>query len=392
MLTLKFHNEDIIDYEVVVAGIGGMGSAALAHCASRRDKVLGVEQYAPLHQLGASSGKTRIIRRAYFEDLAYVPLLDRAYQLWHDLETATGSKVLFTNGLLTAGYQESATIDKAWRAVERHGLSAEFWTSQDIRRRYPALRPRQDEVGIFEQDGGYVIPEAATAAHMSLAVARGAEMQFGIALKQWQPQKDSIAVVLSNGRVLHCARLILTLGPWFKETLESLGVAIRVQRNVQLWFTPATGTLGPGDFPTFLLHRRDLPTYCYGFPDVGDGVKAAFHAYGPMTEPDRIDRTIDYTRDVEPVSRALEDWAPGSAGTLRDAKACMYTLTPDEDFIIDHHPEDDRIVLCGGFSGHGFKFASVVGEIAAQLALDGATEHAIDFLSLRRFGKSELPV
>lgn len=368
-----------------------MGSAALAHCASRRDKVLGVEQYAPLHTLGASSGKTRIIRRAYFEDSAYVPLLDRAYELWKDLEAATDSKVLFTRGLLTAGYEGSSTIDKAWSAVRQHRLSAEFWTSQDIRVRYPALRPRPDEVGIFERDGGYVTPEAATAAHMSLAVARGAEMQFGVAVKQWLPQKDSVKLVLSNGHVLRCARLILTLGPWFKETLESLGVAIRVQRNVQLWFTPTSGTLGPGQFPTFLLDRHGLPAYCYGFPDVGDGVKAAFHAYGPMTEPDRIDRTIDYTCDVEPVGRALEDWAPGAAGTLRDAKACMYTLTPDENFIVDHHPEDDRIVLCGGFSGHGFKFASVVGEIAAQLALDGATQHAIDFLSFRRFGRTLLP-
>ncbi len=365
-----------------------MGSAALAHCASRGATVLGIEQYAPLHRLGASTGKTRIIRRAYFEDVAYVPLLVRAYDLWHELEAATGYHVLFTNGLLTVGYEDSATIEKAWHAVQRHALPAEFWTSHEICARYPALRPRRDEVAIFEKDGGYVVPEAAIAAHMSLAIERGAEMQFGIAVQQWQHEKDGIALVLSNKRVLRCARLILTLGPWFSQTLESLGVPIRVQRNVQLWFTPSGGSFGPSEFPTFLLDRRDLPAYCYGFPDVGDGVKAAFHAYGPMTTPDSIDRTIDKDADVEPVARALQEWAPGAAGIVRDAKACMYTLTPDQDFIIDHHPEDERIVLCGGFSGHGFKFASVVGEIAAQLALDGATTHAIDFLSFRRFAKS----
>lgn len=362
-----------------------MGSAALAQCALRRSKVLGIEQYAPLHQLGASSGKTRAIRRAYFENSAYVPLLERAYQLWRELEAATGRAVLFTNGLLTAGYEDSAMIKKAWHAVRQHDVPAEFWSSDEIRARYPALRPRRDEVGIFEEDGGYLVPETAIEAHMSLAVARGAELLFGVALKEWQCDREGLMLVLSNGTVAHCSRLILTLGPWFKQTLEFLGVPIRVQRNVQLWFTPAAGTFGTNELPTFLLDRKGLPAFCYGFPDAGDGVKVAFHGYGPMTEPQIVDRTIDYVRDVEPVQRALQNWAPGAAGTLRDAKACMYTLTPDENFILDHHPQDERIVVCGGFSGHGFKFASVVGEIAAELALDDATAHAIEFLSLRRF-------
>ncbi len=178
------------------------------------------------------------------------------------------------------------------------------------------------------------------------------------------------------------------MGAWFKKALEALGVPIRVQRNVQVWFSPATAAYAAPGFPAFLLNRPGLPAPLYGFPDFGDGVKAAFHGSTNFTDDAaHLDRTIDSARDVRPVVQAMERWMPGAAVIFKEAAPCMYTLTPDENFVVDRHPDHENLILCGGFSGHGFKFAPVIGEIAAALALDGNSPYEIEFLSMRRFAK-----
>jgi sarcosine oxidase len=159
-----------------------------------------------------------------------------------------------------------------------------------------------------------------------------------------------------------------------------------VQRNVQAWFSSGTNDYGPERFPAFLLDRAGLPAPLYGFPDFGDGLKVAFHGFGQFTTADEVDREVNMARDVAPIAEALEQWMPGAAATFREAKPCMYSLTPDGNFVIDQHPAHANVVLCGGFSGHGFKFAPLIGEVAADLALDGGSRHRIDFLSLKRFG------
>ncbi len=204
-------------------------------------------------------------------------------------------------------------------------------------------------------------------------------------MQSWDATGQGFEVRLSDGTPVSAKVLILALGPWFKETLESLGIPIRVQRNIQAWFSPATKAYDAPGFPAFLVDRRDLPAPLYGFPDFGDGVKAAFHGFGDLTDANHINREVELARDVEPIVRALEQWMPGAASVLREAKPCMYSLTPDENFVIDRHPEHANLILCGGFSGHGFKFAPVVGEIGAELALDGGSRHGIEFLSLQRF-------
>jgi glycine/D-amino acid oxidase-like deaminating enzyme len=204
-------------------------------------------------------------------------------------------------------------------------------------------------------------------------------------MESWNAIDEGFEIRLTDGTHVSARVLILALGPWFQEILESLGVPIRVQRNIQAWFSPATDAYDAPDFPGFLLDRRGFPAPLYGFPDFGDGVKAAFHGLGDLTDAEHIDRDVDLSRDVEPITRALEQWMPGAAKMLRSAKPCMYTLTPDGHFVIDHHPDHKNLILCGGFSGHGFKFAPAVGEIAADLALDGGSRHNIEFLSHRRF-------
>ena len=372
-------------YDVAVVGLGGMGSAALAHCAARGASVIGLEQFARGHELGASSGKTRLIRKAYFEDPHYVPLLHRAYALWRDLEQNTGAEILRITGLLTVGQESSAIINGTARAAREYALPVERLGAAEISARYPHLRLRDGEVGVFEADGGVLKPERAIEAHLAVAEKRGAEMRFETQVREWRASGAQFVIGLSDGSELSARALVLSSGPWMQD--ERFGIPLRVQRNVQVWFTPSNHYYDAGVFPPFLVERVDLPAPLYGFPDFGDGVKVAFHGSGEMTTAQMLNREIDLVRDVEPVARATEQWMPGAAAKFRAGKVCMYALTPDHHFVVDRHPQHANAILCGGFSGHGFKFAPVIGEIAADLALNGTTRHPIAFLALQRFAR-----
>ncbi|CAN5593512.1 N-methyl-L-tryptophan oxidase [soil metagenome] len=372
-------------YDVVVVGLGAMGSAILAHCARRGASVLGLEQFARGHDLGSSQGKSRMIRKAYFEDPAYVPLLLRAYDLWRELEHRTGRELLQITGLLMVGHEAAEIITGAQRAAREHDLPLESLTTREIRTRYPMLRVQDDEIGAFEPDGGVLDPERCVQAHLDEASHAGAQMRFGSALENWEVTGDGVVVRLADGDSIESRSLVLSLGPWFQETLGKLGVTIRVQRNVQAWFEPATDVYNAGRFPAFLLDRAGLPAPLYGFPDFGDGVKVAFHAHGDLTDAAHLVREIDFARDIAPIVSALDKWMPGASATFRAARPCPYTLTPDSHFVVDRHPAHPGLILCGGFSGHGFKFAPVIGEICADLALGSRSRHNIGFLSLRRF-------
>ena len=374
-------------FDVAVAGLGGMGSAIAAHCASRGASTIGLDQFEPAHDFGASHGKTRMIRKAYFEDPAYVPLVLRAYELWRKLEHEAGEELLRITGVLSIGAPGSEIISGTLRAADRHDLSVKAWSQQEVKTRYPSLQLRPDELAVFEPDGGVLDPERSVRAHLKVAAFAGAKLRFKTTMERWDMSDQGIEIRLTDGTRILTRSLVLALGPWFKETLGSLGVSLRVQRNVQAWFSPATNAYESERFPAFLVDRAGLPAPLYGFPDFGDGVKAAFHGLGDLTTAAQLDREVDPARDVEPIVRAMDDWMPGSTQTIREAKPCMYALTPDAHFVIDRHPAHANVILCGGFSGHGFKFAPVVGEIGADLALERDSRHQIDFLSLRRFGQ-----
>ncbi|MEO8439626.1 MAG: N-methyl-L-tryptophan oxidase [Spartobacteria bacterium] len=372
-------------YDVAVVGLGAMGSATVAHCARRGASVIGLEQFGRGHDLGSSASRSRMIRKAYFEDPAYVPLLLRSYDLWRELERETGTELLRLTGLLMVGEQDCEIIAGATKAAHQHSLPFTALTAREIRSRYPMLRVLDEEVGVFEPDGGVLDPERSNAAHLAVAEAAGAQFLFDLPVRHWEATKDGFVLRLEDDSTITCGALVLSLGGWFKEALEQLGVRILVQRNVQAWFDSASAAYNAPDFPPFLLDRKGLPAPLYGFPDLGDGVKAAFHSHGDLTDANHVKREIDHSRDIAPVVRAMDGWMPGAATCLRGAKACLYTLTPDGHFVVDRHPAHPRIILCGGFSGHGFKFAPVIGEICADLALEKESRHDITFLSVNRF-------
>ncbi|MDQ6626758.1 MAG: N-methyl-L-tryptophan oxidase [Verrucomicrobiota bacterium] len=379
----------VMMYDLCVVGLGGMGSATLAQSAARGVRVIGLEQFSRGHALGASSGRTRMIRKAYFEDPAYVPLILRAYELWYALERVAGEQLLYSTGVLTVGTEASEIIAGTRRAAHEHNLALDCLTAADLRKRYPTLKAQTDEVGLFEPDAGVLKPERAIAAQLARAEELGATTRFNVAMSRWEARAGGYDVVLEDGSRVSARTLILALGPWVQRTLGDLGVAIRVQRNVQAWFAPKSDAYAAGSFPAFLLNRAGLPAPLYGFPDFGDGVKVAWHGFGDLTDAEQLNREIDQGRDIQPLARAMDAWMPLAASKFVDAKACVYSLTPDEHFVVDRHPEHERVILCGGFSGHGFKFAPVIGEVAADLAIDGATRHDIDFLSLRRFASTQ---
>jgi sarcosine oxidase len=372
-------------YDVAIAGLGGIGSAIAAQCAARGVSVIGLERFGPAHDRGSSHGRSRMIRQAYFEDPAYVLLVLRSYELWRALERETGRDLLRITGVLSVGEEKSEIISGTRKAAACHNLALENWSQRELAERYPSLRLLPDEVALFEPDGGVLDPEESVRAHLQAAQSHGAQLRFETVLRNWEATDRGVTIFLEDGSEISARKLILSLGPWFQETLASLGVPLRVQRNVQVWFSPATNSYDAGRFPAFLLERVGLPAPLYGFPDFGAGVKAAFHGFGNLTRADELEREVDLARDVTPVARAMEDWMPGAAATFREAKPCMYSLTPDSHFVVDLHPTHANVVLCGGFSGHGFKFAPVIGEIAAELALEGRSRYQIDFLSLQRF-------
>ncbi|HEY5427143.1 MAG TPA: N-methyl-L-tryptophan oxidase [Candidatus Tumulicola sp.] len=371
-------------YDAIVIGLGAMGTAALAHLARRGVRTIGVDRYARGHALGASAGGTRIVRKAYFEDPAYVPLLERAYALWRELEAATDTTLLELTGMLMVGEPDREGIAGTLRSARKFELPLDVYDPADIRRQFPGTQPRSREIGLFEREAGIVFPELAVAAHLDVATANGADVRFDARIASWERREGGYRVKIDDGTAVEASRLVVTAGMWVSDLLGGLGLPLRVQRNVQIWFSPSTDRFDRGRFPAFFVDRADLPAPLYGFPSIDGSLKAALHAFGDTADPERLDRAVS-DADVAYVRAALESWMPGAAAAYQRGKVCPYTLTPDGNFIVDRHPDDAGITLACGFSGHGFKFCPVIGEIVADLAIDGGTRFDIDFLRAGRF-------
>jgi sarcosine oxidase len=371
-------------FQAIVVGLGAMGSAALAHLAARGVRALGIEAHPIGHALGSSHGASRVIRKAYFEDPRYVPMLHRAYQLWHALEQESGETLLLRTGCLNIGGRDHVCIRGVVESARRHGLAHEVLDAAEVSRRFPAFRLGQGEIAVFENDGGILPPERCVKAHVTRALARGATVVEERALRV-ELDRDGVLVETDRGRY-SADMLVLTQGPWMTRALVPMPAPLAVERQVQCWFTPREPALFDTDrFPVFIHFLPDRAYY--GLPPFGiDGVKVCRHHGGAPADPDALDRVV-HPADEEDVRRYLRDHLPAADGPLLHAAVCMYTNTPDDHFAIGLHPDHPRVVLAGGFSGHGFKLAPVVGEIVADLVTRGRTEHEIAFFDPMRFAR-----
>ncbi|MFE9021254.1 N-methyl-L-tryptophan oxidase [Streptomyces sp. NPDC007808] len=382
-------------YDVIVVGLGGMGSAAAYHLTARGLRVLGLERFGPAHDLGSSHGGSRIYRQAYFEDPAYVPLLLRAHELWERLGADSGREVFTETGGLLIGREDSLAVAGTLRSARQWGLDHEMLDAADIRRRFPTFAPAPEDVAFHERRAGVARPEATVRAHLDLARAQGAELHFEERVRTWEADgPGGKARVVTERGTYTADRLVIAPGAWAPELLSDLGVSVTVERQVMYWFQPdgGTGPFTPDRHPVYIWEDPD-GAQIYGFPALDGphgGAKVAFFRTGGATDPDALDRRI-HPEEIETIAAYLRPRIPALPGRFLKGAACMYTSTPDENFVVARHPEHPRVAVACGFSGHGFKFVPVIGEILADLAVEGSTQHPISLFDPRRAGVRPLP-
>ena len=375
-------------FDVVVCGLGAMGSAAVHDLARRGKRVLGLERYAPGHDRGSSHGHTRLIRLGYFEHPSYVPLLRRSYALWRELEAACGRRLLQTTGIAEIGSPVSGLVQGTLACARLHALPHEVLDAPALMRRFPAFQIPSDYIAVLQPDGGYLQVESSIGAQLALATSAGAELRSGVTIRAVEPRPGNVRVLTDHGAI-DAGAAIVTVGAWTRSLLPELRAPLRVTREVTGWFeTTSTGLLADGQLPVFIIESRH--GLHYGIPPRPDDARARIkvakhHHRNEAVDPDDHDRTVS-AQDEALIRAVLADHVPAANGRMLAAKTCLYTMTPDGDFVIDALPGAANVIVASPCSGHGFKFAPVIGEILADLATAGTTPHDIARFRLARFG------
>jgi sarcosine oxidase len=361
-----------------------MGSAALYHLARRGLRALGIERYNIPHELGSSHGLTRIIRLAYYEHPSYVPLLRRAYELWRQLENLVQERLLIVTGSIDASPEDGEVFTGSRRSCDMHHLSHEVLDSQELGRRFPGYRLPKDIVALYQPDGGFLLSERCIVAHVTAAQELGAEVHGRERVMGWEAKGQGVEVWTDRDRY-GAAKLIICSGAWGPQLIAELATLARPERQVLAWFQPLRPALfRVHTFPVFNMAVEE--GRYYGFPVYGiPGFKVGrYHHLEQQVDPDQMER--EPHREDEDVLRSFTArYFPDAAGATMSLKTCLFTNTPDEHFIIDLHPVFPQVCIAAGFSGHGFKFCSVVGEIMADLAQMGQSRHDLNLFRLRRF-------
>jgi sarcosine oxidase len=370
-------------YDVIVIGVGGMGSATVYQLARRGCRVLGLEQFSIPHGLGSSHGGNRIIRLAYAEDPKYVPLLRRAYELWREIENLTRERLLIITGGIDAGTEDSPTVVGSLLACEMHHLPHQYWTAAELHRRFPGCRLPDDMVAVYQPDGGFVLAERSIVNYVRTALSHSAEVHAHEKVTSWEPQNGGVKVLTDRGSYW-ARRLVITAGPWAAALIPRLKAFAVPERQVVLWAHPLRPELFRlGAFPIFNLEASGERFYgCPMHSDLGFKI-GKYHHRKERVNPDQMDRATD-DEDEKVLREGIRRFFPDADGPTMTLKTCLFTNSPDEHFILDIHPEVREVAIAAGFSGHGFKFCSVVGEIMADLALQGETQHDIGLFSIAR--------
>jgi sarcosine oxidase len=372
-------------FNTIVIGVGGMGSATCYELAKRGRRVLGIEQFDVPNDMGSSHGHTRIIRLAYYEHPSYVMLLRRAYELWSQLEARSGKQIYVRTGSLDAGPSDSWVFKGSLKSCVEQGLEHEVLSGAEINARFPGYNLPHDLLGVFQPDGGFVLPEQSIVTFVEAAHALGAEIHGREEVLEWQPLSTGDGVRVVTDRAEYEAdSLVITGGAWASHLLPFLRGYAVPERQVLAWLQPERPELfTPERFPVFNLLVPE--GRYYGFPVHGiPGFKfGKYHHFEEVVHPDTYDRE-PRVEDEEVLRDFAGRYFPDGAGPTMTLKACMFTNSPDKHFIIDLHPEYPQVSFAGGFSGHGYKFASVIGEIMADLAERRESRHNITLFNVAR--------
>lgn len=376
-------NRPSSSYDVIVIGVGGMGSATAWHLARRGCRVLGLEQFNIPHDLGSSHGQTRIIRLAYSEHPSYVPLLRRAYALWREIEERADERLLHITGALDAGPADDWVFQGSKASCEEHGLAHEILTGAEVNRRFPGYRLPDDLMAVFQTDGGYLLPERCIVAHVETAQKHGAEIHACEPVLGWTSNGHGVTVETSKSTYT-ADRLVITAGGWIGKVVKRLDRMVQTERQVLGWFQPRRLDLFlPDRFPVFNLQVAE--GRYYGLPVHGvPGFKIGkYHHLEERVDMDGIDRST-HPRDEAVLRDFAERYFPDGSGPTMSLQVCAFTNTGDGHFILDGHPEHANVYVASPCSGHGFKFCSVIGEIMADLATTGITPHDVALHGLAR--------
>lgn len=372
-------------FDVIIVGAGSMGMSAGYYLAKQGTQTLLMDAFDPPHTYGSHHGDTRIIRHAYGEGREYVPLAMRAQTLWDELQQETDDTIFKRTGVLGFGPKGSAFIDEAIVSAELHSLPLDILQADDINRRWPGIQVPENFTGCYEPDSGVLFSENCVRTFRRLALKHGATLLTDTPVLNVDIQKDFVRIYTEDGSYT-ADKLIVSAGAWNGKMLAKLQLPLPLQPKRQTvgWFKADESLYKATLFPAFFVDTR--AEMYYGFPSFdGCGLKLGRHDYGQKVDPDYINREFGlYAEDEGHIRRFLETYMPRAAGKLMQGRVCMYTKTPDDHFIVDLHPAHSHVVIAAGFSGHGFKFSSVIGEVLSQLALNGKTEHDIAIFSIKR--------
>ena len=372
-------------YDVLIIGTGAVGSAAMYYLAERGVNVVGLDRFPVAHDKGSSHGQTRIIRLAYFEHPNYVPLLNRSYELWKDLEEKSGNQLYSETGIIQIGPADGEIVAGVRESAQQHGLEIENLTASDVTSRYPGFLVPEGMEAVFEKRAGFLKVEQSIKTYIDLALNYGAELYAGVSVDNWKRSSDNRIEVITNRGVFSADNLIVTAGAWAKDLLRPLNLNLTVVRKPLFWFeSDRTYDIEAG-CPAFFYETPQGAFY--GFPSIDElGLKVAEHTSGdPVLDPLKVDRSLHKTDKAKVDGFIASHLSKMHNPRMTDHKICMYTRSEDEHFIVDSIPGSPHVNFVAGLSGHGFKMASVLGEIMADLAINKSTNHPIEFLSAKRF-------
>jgi sarcosine oxidase len=391
---LHLQNSAPNEFDVIVLGVGSMGAASCYFLAKQGLKVLGLEQFEIPHELGSHGGQSRIIRKAYFEHPDYVQLLERAYHNWHSLELETSQRVYYPTGLLYVGRPNHLLITGVQESARKYRIPVEQLSLEETAKRHPPFQVPLGMSTLFEPDAGFLTPDKAILLYSLQALRHGAHIHTRERTIEWHRYANGFQVNTDKGSY-RCKKLAITAGAWASELLPELGTKLRVTKQILGWFQPKKPAVFElGTFPCWVIADEDRPGVFYGFPSLPQtsfgapsGLKLAYHFPGQEVDPNSVDRNI-HESDQRHLVDFLNTYIPDGHGCVSAMKTCLYTCTPDENFIIDYLPGyQGEVAVATGFSGHGFKFTSMVGEVISDLIVKGKTEQPIDFLSFARFAR-----
>ena len=366
------------NFDVIVVGAGAMGSAATWHLARRGHRVLAIDRFSPPHSRSSSHGSTRLIRQAYFEHPDYVPLLKRSYELWTELGQAAGRDLFERTGLWLFAPPDTVISRGVRLSAATHGLKLDIDES-------PSLAPFHVPSGFHlhrEDNAGFLWVDATISTHLKLAQDLGASIRTNEPVLDWRSDQAGVEVQTKSGK-WHAKHLILSPGPWMPQLLKLPPLTFNVQRVPLFWFRCPKVMERSSGFPCFAFETKN--GFFYGFPGLpGEGLKIAIHkGCGSVEDPEFPDREIGCD-DIGPVQWFLQEFLPELNSQPIDAAVCMYTSTRDEHFVLDQHPDFPRVTVVSACSGHGFKFAPVIGEIAADFAETGRTRLPVGLFGINR--------